>query len=159
MGAAFLAVYALLYLAYFFLPDADLKRVHDAFILQPCAAVLNHVLGATVSVSDNGLVSEGIYLRIVRGCDGAGVLFFLLAAIGCFPARAAVKFGGLLGALMLVHILNVARIVVLYFVFKDQRDLFSDLHNLYLPTAMLLICGLAFMLWSNVVQVPRIKPS
>lgn len=149
MGAIFLVVYALLNWGYFFLPDAQLKLVHDVLILQPCAAVLNGVLGAAVGIRDNGLVSDGMYLAVVRGCDGAGVLFLLLAAVACFPAGVNAKLAGLMAGLVLVHILNVARIVALYMVFRDHRNSFSDLHNLYVPTAMLLICGVAFLLWTS----------
>ncbi|MCE4557367.1 hypothetical protein [Pelomonas cellulosilytica] len=152
MGAIFVLVYALLNWCYFLLPDAQLKRVHEVLILQPCAAVLNSVLDASVGIRDNGLVSDGIYLAVVRGCDGAGVLFLLLAAVACFPSRAAPKLIGLVSGLVLVHVLNVARIVALFVVFKDHRNSFSDLHDLYVPTAMLLICGVAFMLWMSSIR-------
>lgn len=157
MGAIFLVVYALLNWGYFLLPDVQLKRVHEVLILQPCAAVLNGVLGADVGIRDNGLVSDGMYLAVVRGCDGAGVLFLLLAAVACFPARVKAKLVGLMAGLVLVHMLNVARIVALYMVFRDHRNLFSDLHNLYVPTAMLLICGVAFLLWTSRVRPPRVS--
>lgn len=152
MGATFVLIYAVLYWCYFVLPDAELKRVHDVLILQPCAAVLNGLFDAEVSIRDNTLVSDGIYLAVVRGCDGSGVLFLLLAAVGCFPTSASSKLVGLLSGLVLVHVLNVARITALYLVFKDHRNSFSDLHNLYVPTAMLLICGLAFLLWINSIR-------
>lgn len=152
MGAIFVLVYALTNWCYFLLPDAQLKRVHEVLILQPCAAVLNGVLDASVVIRDNGLVSDAIYLAVVRGCDGAGVLFLLLAAVACFPAGAAARLIGLLAAVMLVHVLNIARIVALYVVFRDHRHSFSDLHNLYVPTAMLLICGVAFLLWISSIR-------
>lgn len=159
MGTIFLTVYALLNLAYFSLPDAQLKQIHELLVLRPCSAILNTWLGVgAVIVSDHGLVSEGIYLAVVRGCDGAGVLFLLLAAVACFPARPAAKLVGMLAGLVLVQVLNVARIATLFLVFKDHRASFPDLHNLYLPTAMLLICGLAFMLWTNGVPLRERTP-
>lgn len=157
MGAVFLLVYALLNWCYFLLPDVQLKRVHEVLILQPCATVLNSVLDVSVGVRDNGLVSDGIYLAVVRGCDGAGVLFLLLAAVACFPSNTAAKLAGLLSGLALVHGLNVARIVILYLIFKDYRNSFSDLHNLYMPTAMLLVCGIAFLLWMSIIRQSGVK--
>lgn len=87
----------------------------------------------------------------------AGVLFLLLAAVACFPSNTAAKLAGLLSGLALVHGLNVARIVILYLIFKDYRNSFSDLHNLYMPTAMLLICGIAFLLWMSIIRQSGVK--
>lgn len=67
------------------------------------------------------------------------------------------KLAGLLSGLALVHGLNVARIVILYLIFKDYRNSFSDLHNLYMPTAMLLICGIAFLLWMSIIRQSGVK--
>lgn len=158
MSVVFLVTYGLLNLGYFLLPDGDLKKIHEWAILKPAAATLNGLFGASVNIIDNGLVSDGIYLAVVRGCDGAGVMFLLMAAITCFPTRVRFKVFGLLAGFLLVHGLNACRIIVLYLVFRDRRELFADLHNLYIPTGMLLVCSIAFLLWLQQAQGNRAQP-
>lgn len=143
MGAVFLLVYALLNWCYFLLPDVQLKRVHEVLILQPCATVLNSVLDVSVGAVAPAHHSE---IDAVRH-----------EAVACFPSNTAAKLAGLLSGLALVHGLNVARIVILYLIFKDYRNSFSDLHNLYMPTAMLLICGIAFLLWMSIIRQSGVK--
>lgn len=146
----FVTVYCAFNLAYFLIPDHWLKEVfHHYGLLLPCAQALNWMYGSgTVSVSDGALVSQGAYLAIVRGCDGAGLVFLLGAAIACYPSTLRAKLTGFIAGIALVYLLNLVRIFGLFLVFRDHRHIFADLHNLVIPLLLLLACGGFFLWWS-----------
>jgi exosortase family protein XrtM len=147
--AIFVAVYASLNLAYFSIPDAWLRNViYLHALLSPCKHLLELVYGpGGVSIADSALVSQKAYVAVVRGCDGAGLLFLVTAAIACFPSSLKMKLLGGIGAVLLLHVLNVLRIAGLFIVFAEHRTLFDQLHNLIIPTALLLVSGAYFMWW------------
>lgn len=154
MAAFFVATYATLNLGYFLLPDSILKDVHYVALLRPCALIINMINGLeSVTVSGGALVSNGIQLAIVRGCDGFGVAALLVAGVVCFPVQLRLKIIGASLGVMIVYILNNIRIVALYFVMRYHHEVFPDLHNLFIPTLMLLICGLAFLWWTKQVNI------
>lgn len=146
----FAGVYVVLYVAYFAIPDALLRDVvHPALILSPCAAIIDWIAPAeTVRVARGSLISPLTSLHVVRGCDGSGLAFLLLAAIAAFPAPMKRKVAGLLAAVAVVVTLNIARIVALYFVSAHRAGWFAPLHNYYIPTALILSCALFFLAWT-----------
>jgi exosortase family protein XrtM len=144
------ALYGLFEFGYFLVPDPVLREVlHARAIAAPAAAAIEWLSPAEgVSAADGGLVSSTAALRIVRGCDGAGVAFLLVAAVLAFPAaRATHRAAGVAGALALTYVLNEARVVILYFVASRRPDWFTPAHDYVLPASIILLCGLAFSAW------------
>lgn len=158
MLAVFVACYALLNLGYFWVSDAWLKEIaHHYGLLLPSASALNLFYGhGTVVIEDGGLVSQDSYLAVVRGCDGAGLMFLLSSAVMCYPTNWRSKFWGLTVALLLVYALNLARIIGLFVVFQSNRGIFANLHNVVIPLALLLICGAYFLWWSSAALRERV---
>ncbi len=152
--AIFVAVYLVLYAGYMGLPDRWLiEQVYFRAIVAPGAAAIHaFVSGEAVQAVGNRLIHGSSIIEIVRGCDGAAMLFLLVAAIAATTAtrqasmRAALW--GLLGALAAVWSLNQARVVTLYFAVTRQPDWFVPLHAVVFPT-LFVLCGLVyFSLWS-----------
>src|SRR5512134_954118 len=82
----FVALYGVLHTLYFWLPDPVLRDVvHYYGIVKPGAAMIGLVSpGEQVSAVQGTLRSPRATLNIVRGCDGAGVAFLLIAAVAAF---------------------------------------------------------------------------
>lgn len=155
---AFIARFALLYLAfegaYFLIPDAVLKEVvHHHGILVPCAALLNW-LGAAdvVAAGDGRLTSARATLEIVRGCDGAGAMFLLVAAILATGSSLRTTLPGIVGAVGLAYALNAARIATLYFVAVHRDPWFHPLHDFVLPGFVVVASLLYFVAWDGTPQ-------
>lgn len=163
--AIFVAIYLVLYAGYMGIPDRWLiEQVYFHAIVAPGAAVI-HAFVATdpVLAVGNRLIHGSNVIEIVRGCDGAAMLFLIVAAIGTYAAtgqatmRAALW--GLLGALVSVWLLNQARVVTLYFALTRHPDWFVPLHAVVFPT-LFVLCGLVyFSLWSAGAARPRPQPA
>jgi len=147
----FASIYCVLYVAYSAIPDAYLREVvYYQGIVRPSQLMIGwiapneHVIGI-----QNQLQSGSAALNIVRGCDGAGIVFLLVAAIIAFRAGWRRTLLGLAGAIALVYILNQLRIVALYFVNSYRHAWFVPMHVYFIPTLMILAGALYFALWAT----------
>lgn len=142
--------YALLMGLYFLVPDDWLLAAYHQAIVVPGAALVRLVApGALVTADHNVLRSPGVALEIVRGCDGTGVLFMLHAAVLAWPATWRRRWAALGGATAFVYVLNLARVVALYFVAVRRPAWFEAAHTLYVP-GLFVVAALAFFdLWAR----------
>ncbi len=158
-GLGFVALFTLLYVVqhgvYQWLPDqflADVAYRHG--IVAGAASVIEWFApGERVAVDSNRLTSPRAVLEIVRGCDGSGVLFLLFAAVLALRAGPRHTATGLLGALLLVYLLNQLRVVGLYFVAAYRGEWFTPLHGYLAPTLFVVIAALYFAWWA--ARLPR----
>ena len=147
----FAAIYTLLYWGYMRIPDQTLgQTVYYWGIVWPGAALVNLLSGAEpVRAVVNRIESSGAILEIVRGCDGAGVLFLLIAAILAVRGPLRRVLWGLAGAVVFVYLLNQLRIVVLYFATRSKGDWFVPLHSYIFPTLFVVLALAFFAIWSR----------
>jgi exosortase family protein XrtM len=147
----FAGVYATLELLYFAVPDAFLRDfLHSAAIAQPCVWLITQIApGEGVAAVHGSLRSATATLQIVRGCDGAGVTFLMMAAVAASRPPWMQAAVGLAVAIVLTYALNLVRVALLYFVVSSHPDLFGVMHDYALPAAIVLACGLAFSKWAS----------
>jgi exosortase family protein XrtM len=147
---AFAAIYGALYLAYSVIPDSLLRDdVYYFGIVWPSKTAINWMApGEHVSGVQNRLQSSAAELSIVRGCDGSGVIFLLVAAMVASRAGSWRTLRGILGAVVLIYVLNQMRVITLYFVDTHRPTWFTALHVYFIPTFMILIGTLYFAFWA-----------
>ena len=152
----FCGVYALLHCLYFALPDHLLRDgVHHYGIVLPAAKIVNLVAPQEAVSAVNGELRSGkTSLSIVRGCDGSGLAFLLVAAVAAFPAALRRKLPGIAAAVALTYLLNELRLVALYFVAADRHEWFDLLHNYFIPTFLILGGCVFFFVWTAWAQQP-----
>jgi exosortase family protein XrtF len=82
--------------------------------------------------------------RIVEGCNAISVIILFVAFVVAFTGRAKHTFLFIIGGILLIHILNVARIsgLVLGLVYYPQYK--TLMHDILFP---LFIYGIVFGLW------------
>lgn len=118
-------------------------------MVKVCADLINIIAPLEqVLAQQNHLISAHAKLEIVRGCDGAGVLFLVISAILVFPASLRRKLLGLLFGVSLIYGINLLRIGVLYFVVAYQPDYFSLIHTYLAPTFMVIAACAYFAWWA-----------
>jgi exosortase family protein XrtM len=142
----FLATYVVLYLAYSAVPQALLSEyVYHYGMVEPSEAMINWALPAehAVGIGDH-LESATVNLRIVRGCDGSGVVFLLVAAIVAMRMNAKKALLGIGGAVLLVYAINQLRIIALYVILSRWPACFTAMHVYFIPTLMILISTIYF---------------
>jgi exosortase family protein XrtM len=148
--ATLAGIYWLLYLGYAAIPDQYLGEVvYYHGIVRPCQVMLAWLApGEQVIAVRNQLQSAAASLSIVRGCDGSGALFLLIAAMLAMRMAWRRTLVGVCGATALIGGLNTLRIVALYGVAAHRPAWFVPLHVYFIPGAMILIGMLYFAFWA-----------
>jgi exosortase family protein XrtM len=144
----FVGCYALLNYGYFKIPDdLFMNVIYYHGVVSICADLINMIAPLEqVLAQQNHLLSAKANLEIVRGCDGAGVLFLVVSAIVTFPSTGRRKLIGLLLGIGLIYLLNLLRISILYFVIAYRPDGFQLIHVYLAPTLMVLV-GCCYFAW------------
>jgi exosortase family protein XrtM len=140
--------YVLLNYGYFKIPvDLFMNVIYYHGVVTLCADLINLIAPLEqVLAQQNHLLSAKTNLEIVRGCDGAGVLFLMVSAIAVFPSNWRQKLIGLLLGIGLIYSLNLVRISGLYFVIVYHPDWFLLIHSYLAPTLMIMV-GCCYFAW------------
>ncbi|AEG00383.1 exosortase family protein XrtM [Methylomonas methanica] len=146
----FVGCYVLFDYAYFKIPvDLFANVIYYHGVVAVCADVVNWLSPLEqVLAKQNHLLSATADLEIVRGCDGAGVLFLVASAVLVFPSRLKRKLVGLILGIGLIYFLNLLRICVLYFVIAYHPGWFQLIHTYVAPTLMVVMGCLYFAWWA-----------
>jgi exosortase family protein XrtM len=144
----FVVCYVLLDYCYFKIPvDLFINVIYYHGVVAVCAELINMFASLEqVLAQQNHLISSKADLEIVRGCDGAGVLFLLVSAILTFPGKWRWKLIGLALGICLIYLINIVRICILYFVIAYHPDWFSLIHTYLAPTFMVMT-GCTYFAW------------
>lgn len=144
----FIGCYALLNYGYFKIPvDLFMNVIYYHGVVAICADLINMLAPLEqVLAQQNHLLSAKANLEIVRGCDGAGVLFLVVSAIVAFPSTWRRKLIGLLLGIGLIYLINLLRISALYFIIAYQPDWFLLVHTYLAPTLMIVV-GCCYFAW------------
>lgn len=146
----FISSYVLLDFLYFKIPvDTFVNVIYYHGVVKVCADLINLLAPLEqVFPRQNHLLSAKADLEIVRGCDGAGVLFLLVSAIMVFPSKLARKLTGLMLGIGLIYSLNMLRIGTLYFVIAYHPAWFMLIHTYLAPTLMVIMACAYFAWWA-----------
>ncbi|MDD4915444.1 MAG: exosortase family protein XrtM [Methylococcales bacterium] len=146
----FAGCYWLLNYLYFLIPNQTfIDVVYHYGVVRECADLINAILPhERVAAVRNHLLSARADLEIVRGCDSAGVLFLFASAVLAFPARLPKKLVGLVCGAAWIYVLNLVRVIGLYFLMQGRRDWFEYAHVYFAPTLMTLGAVMFFIAWA-----------
>ena len=148
--ATLCASYVALYVAYTFVPDSFLRDVvYRWMICEPAAYLIDlNEQDESLHVVGSDIVSSRAVLKVIRGCDGIGVLILLTSALVAYPSDLRHKLLGITAALVLMSALNLARIVGLYHLVAQRSDWFVVAHSYVLPTMFITIAAAFFHWWA-----------
>lgn len=155
--ALFFGIYGVFHFAYFTIPNevlSDVVYFHGLGVV--AAKAINAVAPAeAVAAVQNHIRSNTADLEIVRGCDGAGALFLVVAAVLAFPAPIKNKCVGVLSSIALMYFLNLLRICSLYFIIAYHPAWFTAVH-VYLAPTLIIVLACLFFAWWAVSAVPKL---
>lgn len=117
--------------------------------------ILN-LLGQQTTVFGDTISSSRFSVGIKQGCDAAEPMVLLIAGILAFPSSLKKKIYGLLTGLLILFVLNIVRIISLYFIGASHPELFDTMH---LEVWQVIFIIIAFALWFFWLQAGRTKLS
>lgn len=113
------------------------------------SSAIMHIFDADV-ISNADVIrssSTGQAVRIAAGCNGVEAVIILFAAIFAFPSKFIHKVYGFILGFFGIQILNVVRIISLYYLLQWDKNWFDWFH-LYLWQALIIIDALVlWLIW------------
>lgn len=93
--------------------------------------------------------ADAFQLIIAPGCEGIEGIFLLVAALLAFPLNTKRKITGILLGSFLMYVLNLVRIISLYYIGRYQPSLSIVMHT-YVWQVIIIFAGiLFFLMWVN----------
>ena len=159
-----LITFATILLALF---TVELLEPVQIWVIQPFTAVVAQVSAVVLQAFDGTVRAHGIVLSNIEtgaavsiqpGCNGVEAMIVVLAAIAATPATWKQKLIGLGLGFLAIQILNVIRIVSLFYLLQWNPVWFEWAH-LYLWQALIMLDGLiVYLLWVRTLPAPAVSP-
>lgn len=134
------------------------------FVILPFTGLIADISATITQLFDSSVESEGIILRNINngvavsiqpGCNGVEAMICLTAAIIAFPAPWKSKVFGLLLGFLAIQILNIVRIISLFYLLQWNKEWFEWAH-LYLWQALIILDALiVFIIWVRMLPEPE----
>ena len=157
----FIAIFAALLGVYFAFtatqPYAELLLPYLRLNASVSAAILDFFSG-DVSAVDNSIISPRFSVVIARGCDAIDPSAVFLAAVVAFPVSIRRKLPGMIVGTALLLVINLVRIVTLYYAGIYYPDAFETLHHDVWQGLFIMLALLFWMIWAGWAQRPRREP-
>jgi len=112
-------------------------------------AVLS-VLGQAPVVDGNTVATEHFGLTVVTGCTGLFITGLFLVAVIAFPARVFARLIGVGIGIGGIFVLNVVRLVTLYFIGVHLPHLVETAHLLIWQSLLIVLAVLLWLVWVGV---------
>ena len=112
------------------------------------AAVLN-ALGENVTVAGTELRAGAFSVDIENGCNGVETALLFCSAVLAFPASWRARIAGLLLGFVAIQLLNLVRVVTLFWIGHHRPALFSAAHTVLWQSAVVIAGVLLFLLWAS----------
>lgn len=161
----FAAVFAAIVLALF---AAQLTPFAQHWLVEPWTAGVAHVATWAARIFDPGVAvsgatlyspANGFSVTILAGCNGVEAMIVLLAAILAYPAPWKHRFAGLGAGVAAIQLLNIVRIVSLFYIGQWSLAVFEWAH-LYAWQALIMLDALiVWLLWLRILPPARPAPA
>lgn len=152
-----------IYLVVFALTVAS-NPVNDAVIVPFTAAVARvsaailRSLGEPASVVGTEIRSSEFGINIENGCNGIETALMFVSAVLAFPASWRRRIAGLLLGLVAIELLNLVRVVTLFWIGRHRPTVFTSSHTVLWQSGVVLFGVLLFLFWAS-RQTPLARPA
>ena len=138
-----------------------LQPVREVFVI-PFTEMIAHISAWIVQLFDSDVISQGILLQdrktgfavsIESGCNGIEAALVLIAAVLAYPAPWKHKLIGLIAGLLAIQVLNLVRIISLFYLGQWNQQAFEWAH-LYVWQGLIMLDALiVFLIWLKTIPV------
>jgi exosortase family protein XrtM len=158
----FLVILAGLNYLYYILGGTSVENfVLAVMTAKPPALIINFITPAEhVVVNGTELTSPSVSFSVVSGCEGMGGVLLIISAICAAKVRLRGKLTGVLYGVTFIYLLNILRIVGLYYVMRYYNTAFNFAHYFVGQTIIIVLGCAFFVLWiSRNTGPPQESPS
>jgi exosortase H (IPTLxxWG-CTERM-specific) len=138
-----------------------LRQVNDA-VVTPYTAFIARISGSVLRVfgekaAVNGCVvsSPRFAVTIYNGCNGLITSLIFISGVLAFPARWLAKLIGVVGGLLAIQLINLVRIVSLFYIGVFLPQHFNDAH-IFIWQSLVILFGISlWIIWAHTLALPR----
>lgn len=112
------------------------------------AGKLLNLLGQATTSSGANIYSQSFSISISKGCDGIEAMAIFASSLLAFPIALKNKIPGLFLGIFILTLLNLIRIISLYFIGKFFPNSFEMFHAEIWPALFILV---ALSLWGSLI--------
>lgn len=129
--------------------------VQNALVI-PWTAALVQISGGLITLVDSDVVAVGKVLQSTRngfavsvemGCNGIEAAIVLITAILAFPAPWKYRLLGALAGMLAVQLLNIVRVISLFYLGQWNTDVFEWAHQYLWQTMIMLDVLVVWLIW------------
>lgn len=119
---------------------------YTTFVAHEARVVLN-LLGENASVHGQLLTSARFSVAIYNGCNGLEAILIFTAGVLAFPAKWRRKLVGVLLGLLAIQLINIVRIVSLFYIGVFAPSAFSASHIYIWQSLIIVFAVVLWVLW------------
>jgi exosortase H (IPTLxxWG-CTERM-specific) len=145
----------------------EILQPAEKYVIIPFTSLVADISVWMVQVFDENVIAtgnvirdkvSGFGVRIERGCNGLEAVIILFSAIFAFPAPLKNKLIGFVAGFFAIQILNLVRIISLYYLGQWNYAAFEWFH-LYLWQALIILDAMVvWLIWLRTLPGSRAKP-
>ena len=137
-------------------------------VIQPFTGWLADVSAALMMPFDQHVVTSGriisdsqtgFAVSIEAGCNGVEAAIVLIAGVLAFPATFKQKLGAILLGFGAIQIMNIARIISLFYLGQWNFDLFTWMHLYLWPVLIMLDVLVVFLIYLRHLARQEVAPA
>ena len=136
-----------------------LNGVNDTFVV-PYTALIARVSGVVLRITGEPATVVGCVVRsprfavtIFNGCNGLITSLIFISGVLAFPARWSAKIIGVIGGLLAIQLINLVRIISLFYIGIFMPNLFNDAH-IFIWQSLVILAGVALWIaWAQYFAV------
>jgi exosortase H (IPTLxxWG-CTERM-specific) len=132
-----------------------LKPVNDAFVvpyttqIAKLSGIVLGLLGEDITINGCNLRSPRFAVTIYNGCNGLITSLIFVSGVLAFPARWWAKVVGVLGGLVAIQVINLVRIVSLFYIGIYLPQLFNSSH-IFIWQSLVILAGVTlWIVWAH----------
>jgi exosortase H (IPTLxxWG-CTERM-specific) len=137
-----------------------LKPVNDAFVvpyttqIAKVSGVILGLLGEEITINGCDLRSPRFAVTIYNGCNGLITSLIFISGVLAFPARWWAKVVGVIGGLIAIQIINLIRIISLFYIGIYIPKLFNSSH-IFIWQSLVILAGVSlWIIWAHWLAAP-----
>jgi exosortase H (IPTLxxWG-CTERM-specific) len=142
-----------------------LRAVDEAFVVPYTTLIAKvsggilHVLGEDITVDGRVLRSPRFSVVIYNGCNGLITSLIFISGVLAFPARWRAKLIGVIGGLVAIQLINLVRIVTLFYIGVFLPQHFNDSH-IFIWQSIVILAGVTlWIVWAHYYGAPQKEPA
>lgn len=137
-----------------------LKPVNDAFVvpyttlIAKMSGIVLKLFGEDITINGCDLRSPRFAVTIYNGCNGLITSLIFVSGVLAFPARLWAKLVGVVGGLVAIQIVNLIRIISLFYIGIYLPKLFNSSH-IFIWQSLVILAGVTlWIIWAHWLAAP-----